>query len=78
MSQTTNINIDNMGIFAPVIAASLVNAFYSALLLKKECGKEVTIDLREKTIEEVVTLWLMLQRSVVKQFSNQPVEKEEK
>ena len=64
MDKNIDITVDNMSVFAPVIAAQLTSAWYSALLLKKESGKEITAELREKTIQDVLEIWAALLASI--------------
>jgi len=75
MDKNIDITVDNMSVFAPVIAAQLTSAWYSALLLKKESGKEITVELREKTIQDVLEIWAALLASIseVLKKTGQPV-----
>jgi hypothetical protein len=46
---------------SPEVAALLVNAFYSALLLEKQSGREITKELEAQTLNEVMQRWINLQ-----------------
>lgn len=54
------IKIDTGMILSPLIAGHIANSFYSALLLKKLSGVEITPEIEKKTREEVIRLWLDL------------------
>lgn len=55
--QKYNIMIEPFSTFAPLIAAQLVNAFYSSLLLKKLSGVEITDDEKNASREAALSQW---------------------
>lgn len=64
MDQEVHIHIDRNKLIAPICAGQMAAAFYSALILKKLEGKELTEDMREQTFHEVLGLWGALERSI--------------
>jgi len=44
-----------------LISASLVNAFYSALILKKQSGVPITIQLEKEVLDEVLSKNFVIQ-----------------
>lgn len=55
--QEIKLYLGSMSIFAPLIAAQLTAAFYSALLLKKQSGVEITAPVEDQTRREVLRHW---------------------
>ncbi len=55
VEQTFNFNYDPFELLEPVIAAQIMNAHYTALLLKQQQGVEITPEIEKETSKEV---WL--------------------
>ena len=58
--------LDQIALFGPLMAGHLLNAFYSALLLKKLSGIEMNDDSREETFREVFLEWGKIQEMIEK------------
>jgi len=56
-----NFSVDSVSVFAPVISASLVNAYFTALLLRKQSGEEITSQVEAHVLAMVVRQWIDLQ-----------------
>ena len=52
-------------LIAPICAGQLSSAFYSALILKKLNGKELTPEVRDQTFQEVLDLWGLLEKLIL-------------
>ncbi|HHT9119751.1 MAG TPA: hypothetical protein ACFYD3_04295 [Candidatus Hypogeohydataceae bacterium YC41] len=63
MSDEINVtaNIDQVTLLGPLMAGHILNAFYSNLLLKKYSGIDITPQVKEETLEEVLLLWATIQ-----------------
>ncbi len=59
--QNVNITLDQISLLGPVIAAQLLNAYYSALLLKQQQGIELVAEIEQETLIEVYSLWANIQ-----------------
>jgi len=53
--------LDQIALFGPLMAGHVLNAFYSALVLKKLSGVELNDAVRTETLEEVLSLWNNIQ-----------------
>ena len=53
-------------VLTQLIANSYLNAFYSALLLKKQSGFEITLETEKLVLEEVFSKGFVIQKQVVK------------
>lgn len=60
-----HVHIDRNKLIAPICAGQMTSAFYSALILKKLDGKELTPETREQTFQEVLDLWGVLERLIL-------------
>ena len=49
-----NVIIDIPSTIGPLIAAMLINAQYSALVLKQGSGDNITDDVKRKTLDEII------------------------
>lgn len=49
--------LDLVTILSPIQAGLILNAFYTALLLKKFFGVDITEKIREETLQEVLEEW---------------------
>lgn len=49
--------MNSLSLLSPIIAAQMVSAFYAALLLKKQCGVEITPELEKTVWDEVFRRW---------------------
>jgi hypothetical protein len=56
-----NITVDQLDLVGPVIAGEILNAYYSALLLKQQKGIEITTEIEQETLAEVVRIWSKIQ-----------------
>lgn len=68
--KSITINLDHIKLLAPVMSADILNAFHSALILKKLCGTEISAEVREQTFEEMIALWLNLQSVLIEKLSH--------
>lgn len=59
--QNVNITLDQISLLGPVIAAQILNAYYSALLLKQQKGIELVAEIEHETLIEVYSLWANIQ-----------------
>jgi hypothetical protein len=59
--QKANITLDQTALLGPVMAAQILNAYYSALLLKQQKGIELTPEIEQETLTEVFLLWANIQ-----------------
>jgi hypothetical protein len=59
--KNTYITLDQMALLSPVMAAQVLNAYYSALLLKQQKGIELTPEIENETLNEVLLLWAKIQ-----------------
>lgn len=64
--QNINICIDQSTIFGPLTAALLVNALYSALMIKKQAGADITPQVEFEVLADVIALWSRIQSSLIK------------
>jgi hypothetical protein len=66
MSDEINLNIlfNQFKMLSPVISAQLLNAYYSALLLKQQQGIELNQEKRSETIAEVLQTWLTIDKEL--------------
>ena len=53
MDSVKNINVDSINVFRPVISATLLNAYFSSLILKKLSGLEITPELEDETLTDL-------------------------
>lgn len=51
------ITIDQIALLGPLMAGEILNAYYSALLLKQQRGEELTLEIEQKTLTDVFLLW---------------------
>lgn len=51
------INVEPLSLFRPLLAGMILNSFYSSLILKKTSGIEITDQVRDQTLQEVVDLY---------------------
>jgi len=59
--QNLNITIDQVTLLSPLMAGEILNAYYSALLLKQQQGIELTEEIKTDTLTEVLLLWSNIQ-----------------
>lgn len=59
--QNTYITLDQMALLGPVMAAQILNAYYSALLLKQQKGIGLSPEIEQETLNEVFLLWANIQ-----------------
>jgi len=57
MDKNLHINSDPMSFFAPVIAAQLLNCFYSLLLLKKLEWEKIDQKIFDQMMKEILINW---------------------
>jgi hypothetical protein len=57
MEKSTNINVDPLKLLRPLISATLLNAYFSSLIVKKLSGEELTVELKKKTLADLVELF---------------------
>lgn len=69
----TEINLDLVTLTAPINSGLILNAFYTALLLKKLSGVEITDEIREQTLEEVVGEWARVSAQLDKTLPRTPI-----
>ena len=69
MELPKNIIIDSVKVLRPLISATLLNAYFSSLILKILSGEELTSDLRAKTLEDVVHLFGQVDLDLLKMWS---------
>jgi len=55
--KTVIYNLDQAALLGPLMAGDLLNAFYSALLLKKLSGVDLTDEVRDDVRQEVIDQW---------------------
>ena len=60
------LNIDPFKFFRPLIAGLLLNAYYSALNLKKASGAEITEETVKETILEVYEIYGRIDQHLIK------------
>jgi len=56
-----NITIDQIVLLGPLMAAQLLNAYYSALLLKQQKGIDLTQEIEQETLTDVLSQWNRIQ-----------------
>ncbi|MFA5377570.1 MAG: hypothetical protein WC455_17600 [Dehalococcoidia bacterium] len=56
MENKTTVNVDCDSLFSSLLSGTLVSAFYSALILEKMNGVEITQDVRDRVAMEVQQL----------------------
>lgn len=59
-----NINLNSVDLFNPLIAGHILNALYSALLLKQQQGIEITPEVHKETLKEITMEYFNLQLSL--------------
>lgn len=63
-AQNINLTVDSPAL-TPLLAAQLVSAFYSALVLKKLSGVEITPEVEKNVWGEVLELWAKTEEGIV-------------
>lgn len=53
-----NVSVESIPVFSPLIAASLMGAYYSSLLLQQQRGVEVTKDLEAEILVSIFRQWV--------------------
>jgi hypothetical protein len=72
MEPTNVINIDPSKLLRPLISATLLNAFFSALILKKLSGVELTAELKEETLTDLIRLFGVIDQAFVEVLQQAP------
>lgn len=67
--------MDSVSSVTPVIAATLVNSFYSALLLKQQAGVVIDQAVKWQTRVEVVQEWIQTWNYVDESYPKSPPQK---
>lgn len=65
MGDEINVHLDQFTMLAPVISASILGAYYSALLLKQLSGTTITPDAETDTLTEVFSVGKRLQPEII-------------
>jgi len=65
MKPTKGIDIDPSKLLRPLISATLLNAYFSALILKKLSGVELTVELKEETLTDLIRLFGVIDQAFV-------------
>jgi len=60
----TNINLDQVALLGPLMAGHVLNAYYTALLLKQNSGIELSTEVKQDTLTEVFTTWTRIQTAI--------------
>ncbi len=71
-ARNINLNIPNTPQIS-MIAAQITTAFYTALLLKKMSGVEITAEVEEESIKEVAKKINCYAETIKKEFKNRPL-----
>ena len=56
-AQNVNLNVNSIDLLSPVVAAQLVNAYYTALLLKARSGADITPEIEQEVWRNVIRRW---------------------
>jgi hypothetical protein len=51
------IELDQLALLGPLMAAQLLNAYYSALLLKQQKGVDLTQEIEMETLNDILLKW---------------------
>ena len=65
-----NISISTERFFMPLLAGSILNAYYLALILKKQEGIEITPDIENETMVLVMKQWARVQLDLQSAFQS--------
>jgi len=53
-------------VLTQLITTSYLNAFYSALILKKQSGVEITFEIQESVLDDIFSKGLVIHKRVIK------------
>jgi len=68
INQFNQINVEPLKLFRPVLSGLILNAFYSCLLLKQASGIEITHEIHQETMDEVIRVYRRIDTSLLSHF----------